>query len=122
MESESALPMPPLFHSQPQFVEDRQAFIIALKFVKEWATQRGIYSNVSGYLGGINWAILMAYTSQLYPTECASTLLYRFFYVMNRLPWPYPLQLCEMDTDEVYNLQVWDMRKHFQNMQLVNMG
>jgi poly(A) polymerase len=58
-------------------VENKAAFHLALKFLKEWAGRRGVYSNVSGYLGGINWAILTAYVCQLYPTGCAALILSR---------------------------------------------
>ena len=52
-----------------------------LKALKLWGERKGVYSNVSGYLGGVNWAILVAYVCKLYPTAKASLLLVRFFRV-----------------------------------------
>ena len=54
-------------------------FKICLRCVRVWAKRRGIYSNKLGYLGGVNYAILVTLAVQLYRmplrTSCCSTSL-----------------------------------------------
>lgn len=36
-----------------------------LKLIKLWAKNKGIYSNMMGYMGGISWAILVGKICQV---------------------------------------------------------
>lgn len=47
-------------------------------------SDRGIYSNVLGFLGGVSWAMLVARTCQLYQNAVAATLLQKFFLVFSK--------------------------------------
>ncbi len=81
-------------------VPNKDTFRLALRAVKLWAkskgiivcvcdsphhaTERGIYSNALGYLGGVSWAMLVARMCQLYPNAAASTIVLKFFFVFEK--------------------------------------
>lgn len=46
-----------------------------------------------GFLGGVNWAILVARICQLYPNSLPATLLLKFFRVYHLWAWPNPILL-----------------------------
>lgn len=60
-----------------------------------------------GYLGGVNWCILVCFINQLYPTAAPSTLLLRFFMVLANWKWPLAIQLCK-NYDAKLGLEVWN--------------
>ncbi len=75
------------------YVPDPDRFRLVLCAVKEWAMLNGIYSNVLGFLGGVNWAIMVAYVCKEYPKQHPSTLLTTFFKVFATWNWPEPVLL-----------------------------
>ena len=95
-------------------VKNKEAFKCALRMIKLWAKNRGIYSNAMGYLGGVSWAILVARTCQLYPNACASTIVHKFFRVLTKWEWPNPIMLRVFE-DNALKMQVWDARLNEQD-------
>jgi poly(A) polymerase len=92
-----------------RLVPNIQNFRTTLRCMRFWAKRRGVYSNVSGFLGGINWALLVARICQLYPNALPNILVSRFFRVFYQWNWPNAIFLCSPDEGSL-GLQVWDPR------------
>ena len=76
-----------------KLVPNYSSFCSALRLVKLWARRRGIYSNILGFLGGINLAIMVAFISQLHPEACGGTIVQRFFKIFAQWEWPNPIMI-----------------------------
>ncbi|KAL0408911.1 UNVERIFIED_CONTAM: Nuclear poly(A) polymerase 1 [Sesamum radiatum] len=69
---------------------------------------------VTGFLGGINWALLVARICQLYPNALPSMLVSRFFRVYNLWRWPNPVMLCPIQEGSL-GLSFWDPRRNYKD-------
>ena len=105
--TEKSLNGPRVTELMIKLTPNRESFICVLRIVRRWAKRRGLYSNKMGYLGGVNWCILVCFINQLYPTAAPSTLLLRFFMVLNNWKWPLAIQLCKTH-DAKLGLEVWN--------------
>lgn len=70
-----------------KLVPEKNTFKLALRCIKLWAKNRGIYSNVLGYLGGVTWAMLVARICIDNPNMPVCKLLYQFFKFYAEFKW-----------------------------------
>lgn len=47
------------------YIQPQASFLAVLRVVRVWAKRRGLYANKMGYLGGVNFNILVAMICQV---------------------------------------------------------
>jgi poly(A) polymerase len=84
-----------------KLVPNHNSFKTTLRCIKLWAKNRGIYSNVLGYLGGVAWAILVANVCIIFPYLEPNKLLLNFFKFYSEWEWSAdnPIILTEIRND-----------------------
>ena len=107
-------------------------FRLTLRAVKEWARVNGLYSNVLGFLGGVNWAMLVCWVCRKHPDAPASRLLPIFFRTFAKWGWPRPVRIESQSSNSnggdgttshppkgVEPMRVWDPSNHRDSMHLM---
>lgn len=106
------LPPPSSMHDDATSCLQRlDKFRLTLRLVKAWARNHGLYANVLGFLGGVNWAILVCYICERHPNELPPRLLQIFFHTFASWSWPDPLSLSKQQNYPpvgVQSLPSWD--------------
>ena len=92
-----------------EMVPNVPAFRTLLAAVKQWAIAKGVYSNVLGFLGGINYAIMAAYVCIHNPITTSddndndsspvAALLEAFFRTFATWKWPQPVLLGALQSE-----------------------
>lgn len=91
-------------------------FRLTLRTIKEWARVHGLYSNVLGFLGGVNWAILVCWICQKNPDAAPSALLRMFFRRFSTWEWPTPVRIAKQTPfADRGDLPVWDPVNNFRD-------
>jgi len=86
-----------------------------LRVVKEWSRRVGTYGNSLGFLGGVNYALLVAFVVMRYPTVTDEAgCLEKFFGVWARWDWSVPVVLAKVEKEwsagrVVGQCSVWDI-------------
>jgi len=95
-------------------VPQKAIFRTALRAIKLWAQRRAIYANIMGFPGGVAWAMLVARICQLYPKATSSTVVLKFFRIMERWHWPQPVTLKKIAKGSL-NVRVWNPQVRYIN-------
>lgn len=91
-----------------RLVPNVATFHAALKCIKVWAKNRGLYSTSMGYLGGVAYAMLVARICQLYPNAAPSMVVNRFFKIYLQWEWPQPVLLKQIEDVPYLQMKVWN--------------
>mmetsp|Transcript_8907 Transcript_8907/g.27404 ORF Transcript_8907/g.27404 Transcript_8907/m.27404 type:complete len:745 (+) Transcript_8907:93-2327(+) len=85
-----------------------ESFLAVLRVTRIWAKRRGIYSNKHGYLGGVNFNILVGIVCQLFPRATPAFLLEKFFELFANWNWETtPAMLCRPVVHKNLEFEVW---------------
>ena len=85
-----------------EVVPDRETYRLALRLLRVWAKERGVYGNKVGYPGGFAWSVMLARVCQMFPTLCAAGIMKKFFKTMLNWAWApsKPIILCDLKRQE----------------------
>ncbi|KAL6526747.1 hypothetical protein OROGR_015837 [Orobanche gracilis] len=68
-------------------------FVQATRFLKYWASRRGIYGNINCYIGGVHLVVMVASVCQLYRVASFAWVISSFFNTFSQWSWDMPVML-----------------------------
>ena len=74
-----------------------QRFRDSVCIIKFWAKQKGIYSSIMGFLGGVCWTILVVRICLMFRKAEPSQIVRKFFEIYSKQNWDVPLSLTEIN-------------------------
>jgi poly(A) polymerase len=89
-----------------EMVPNASVFTGALRAIKIWAKNRGIYGSTYGFPSGISYAILTARVCIDYPGAAANLIFAKFFEVYSEWPWPQMVSLGPVIPSLMWNAQI----------------
>ncbi|KAM1132408.1 hypothetical protein FF1_046806 [Malus domestica] len=99
----------------PKYATRQEDFFGELHMMLSEMPQVTELNPVPGFLGGINWALLVACICQLYLNALPNMLVSRFFKIYTQWHWPNPVMLCAIEAGSLGPL-VWDPRRNKMDM------
>lgn len=95
-------------------------FLLAVRFIRLWAKQRCVYSNKSGYLGGVNIVLMVAYVALRNPNANASMLISKTFSTFSKWDWVSHKQVAFISDDSCpVWLKAYDCKMHVKDAMIV---
>lgn len=93
-----------------ELVPNKKTFRLVLKAFRHFAKKRGIYKNVTGYLGGVNCALLCCYACLRYPNMAAAVVLHHCFRIFAEWNWENPVVVkdVQLNPELGHDKDVWN--------------
>lgn len=96
-----------------ELVPNANVFRSCLRVIRLWARRRGLYSNKTGFLGGVSYALLVCFVCQMFPRANVACLVYRFFSVFAAWQYPTPILVAHPSSDSLHDQRVVQWNPHY---------
>ncbi|KAK9695394.1 Poly(A) polymerase predicted RNA binding domain [Popillia japonica] len=97
-----------------QLIPNIDQFRLAVKAIKLWAKNNGVYGTTHGFLNDAAWTLLVTRICQSYPQAVAATVIQKFFLIFSNWKWPEPVFIKKLPSVN-RELPAWDLNGNIQN-------
>ena len=77
-----------------EVVPKPETYRVALRLLRFWAKERGLYGNKVGFPGGFAWSVMLARVCQMFPEDGAAKIMKNFFKTLRDRRWEPSKPLC----------------------------